>query len=104
VAAALLGLLIGAELDLMAYMVSRYFGLRAFGEIYSYVYAAYVLGSGIGPLLMGVGFDATGSYNLALGGLAISTLIAAGLISRLGPYRVWEAGAETPIVAGVSGA
>src|SRR5712692_5931037 len=31
VAAVLLGLLVGAELDLMAYMVSRYFGLRAFG-------------------------------------------------------------------------
>jgi len=60
VAAVPLGLMVGAETDLMAYMVSRYFGLRAFGEIYSYIFAAFVLGAVIGPLLMGAGFDATG--------------------------------------------
>jgi cyanate permease len=102
VAAGLLGLLVGAELDLMAYMVSRYFGLRAFGEIYSYAFAAFVLGGGIGPLLMGVGFDATGSYSLVLGGLVVSVLTAAGLLSRLGPYRVWEVDVEPAVAAGVS--
>jgi class 3 adenylate cyclase len=39
---------------------------------------------------MGTGFDATGSYQLVLGMLAIATLMAAGLMTRLGPYRVWE--------------
>jgi MFS family permease len=102
VAAVLLGLLIGAELDLMAYMVSRYFGLRAFGENYSYVFAAFVLGGGIGPLLMGVGLDATGSYSLVLGGLVVSVLTAAVLLSRLGPYQVWEVGAEPAVAASVS--
>ena len=33
-AAVLVGLGVGAETDLMPYVVSRYFGLRAFGEIY----------------------------------------------------------------------
>jgi predicted MFS family arabinose efflux permease len=97
VAAVLLGLLVGAETDLMAYMVSRYFGLQAFGEIYSYAFAAFVLGGSIGPLLMGIGFDATGSYSLVLGGLVVSVLTAAGLMLGLGPYRVWEA--ETEAVA-----
>lgn len=89
VAVVLLGLVIGAELDLMAYMTSRYFGLRAFGEIYSYMFAAFLLGAVLGPLLMGAGFDATGSYQLVLGGFAVTPLIAVGCMSRLGPYRAW---------------
>jgi MFS family permease len=88
VAVVFLGLVIGAELDLMAYMTSRYFGLRAFGEIYSYMFAAFLLGAVIGPLLMGAGFDATGSYQVVLGGFAITPLTAVGLMSQLGPYRI----------------
>ncbi|HJY80591.1 MAG TPA: MFS transporter [Candidatus Binatia bacterium] len=84
----------GAEFDIIAYMVSRYFGLRAFGEIYGYVFAAFALGGVIGPPLMGIGFDSTGSYSLALGGFVVTTLIAAGLMTQLGPYRTWEAVAE----------
>ena len=53
-----------------------------------------VLGAVIGPLLMGAGFDATGSYQLALGGFVMPPLIAAGLMTQLGPYRTWEAVAE----------
>jgi cyanate permease len=102
VAVVLIGLAQGAEFDLMAYTVSRYFGLRAFGEIYGYTFAAFALGGVIGPLLMGVGFDATGSYRLVLGGFVATTLTAAGLMSRLGPYRVWEAGAEPAVAAGAS--
>jgi MFS family permease len=94
VAVVLVGLGVGAELDVMPYMVSRYFGLRAFGEIYSYAFAAFVLGAVIGPLLMGAGFDATGSYRLALGGFVLPPLMAAGLMTQLGPYRTWEAVAE----------
>ena len=81
---------------------SRYFGLRAFAEIYSYVYAAFALGGVIGPLLMGVGFDATGSYRPVLGGFVVTALTAAGLMSRLGPYQLWEAVAEPVVAAGVS--
>ncbi len=98
VAVVLVGLGLGAELDVMPYMVSRYFGLRAFGEIYSYAFAAFVLGAVIGPLLMGGGFDATGSYQLVLGGLVMPPLMAAWFMTRLGPYREWEPAAE-PAVA-----
>ena len=97
-----MGLAQGAEFDLMAYTVSRYFGLRAFGEIYSYTFAAFTLGGVLGPLLMGIGFDATGSYTLVLGGFAMSTLTAVGLMSRLGPYRVWEPAAESVVAVGIS--
>ena len=33
----------GAEVDIIAYLTGRYFGLRAFGEIYGYAFATYVL-------------------------------------------------------------
>jgi len=102
VAAFLGGLGVGAEFDIIAYMVSRYFGLRAFGEIYGYVFAAFTLGGVIGPPLMGIGFDSTGSYSPVLGGFVVTTLMAAGLMTQMGPYRVWEADVEPvvePIVA-----
>jgi MFS family permease len=102
VAAFLGGLGVGAEFDIIAYMVSRYFGLRAFGEIYGYVFAAFTLGGVIGPPLMGIGFDSTGSYSPVLGGFVVTTLMAVGLMTQLGPYRVWEADVEPVVAAGVT--
>ena len=97
VAAFLVGLGMGAEGDIIAYLVSRYFGLRAFGEIYGYTFAAFTFGGVIGPLLMGVGFDSTGSYQLVLGVFVIATLIAVSLMNRLGPYQEWTvAGGPVP--------
>jgi MFS family permease len=104
VAVVLVGLGLGAELDVMPYMVSRYFGLRAFGEIYSYTFAVFTLGGVVGPLLMGAGFDATGSYSLVLATFVMAVLTAAGLMTRLGSYRVWEVTAEPIAAVGVSGA
>ncbi|MBI3249622.1 MAG: MFS transporter [Deltaproteobacteria bacterium] len=94
-AAIFIGLGVGAETDLMPYVVSRYFGLRAFGEIYGCVVTAWGLGGVTGPFLMGVGFDSTGSYSAVLVAFMAATLFAAGLMAGLGPYRVWETSAET---------
>jgi MFS family permease len=88
--AILLGVGIGAEGDVMAYLVSRYFGLKAFGEIYAYVLAIYTLGAVAGPLLMGLSFDSSGSYQSALIPFLFLTLAGAFLMTRLGPYRTWE--------------
>lgn len=97
VAAFLVGLGTGAETDLKAYLISRYFGLRAFAEIYGYTFSAYILGALMGPLLMGIAFDFTGSYRLGLVVSAMLALTAAGLMTKLGPYRV--GGMETKYVA-----
>lgn len=87
----LVGLGMGAEGDIIAYLVSRYFGLRAFGEIYGYTFAAFTLGGVIGPLLMGVAFEATHSYHLVLGAFVGASLVAVALMTQLGPYRAWAA-------------
>jgi MFS family permease len=86
-AAFLVGLGMGAEGDIIAYLTSRYFGLRAFGEIYGYAFASYVLAGALGPWLMGLGFDRTGSYRAVLAGFLVATLLAAVAMLRLGPYR-----------------
>jgi MFS family permease len=104
VSVVLVGLGLGTELDVMPYVVSRYFGLRAFGEIYSYTFAIFTLGAVVGPPLMGAGFDATGSYSLVLATFVVAALTAAGLMTRLGPYQVWEPVAEPVVAASAAGA
>jgi predicted MFS family arabinose efflux permease len=81
-----LGLGIGSEIDIMAFLVGRYFGIRTFGEIYGYIMGVFVFASGLGPTIMGVCYDRTHSYQIALAGFAAALLIAIVLISRLGPY------------------
>lgn len=66
VGALLCGLAIGAELDFMAFFVSRYFGLKAFGEIYGCMMCALAVGSGLGSYFMGLSFDLTHSYQPTL--------------------------------------
>jgi sugar phosphate permease len=90
VAAFLIGLGMGAENDIIAYAVSRYFGLRAYSEIYGYVLISFAMGGIIGPLMMGVGFDRTGSYRLILGVFLGLTVAGALMMTRLGPYRLWK--------------
>ncbi len=83
----LIGLGMGAEVDIIAYLTSRYFGLRAFGEVYGYAFASFVLAGALGPWLMGLGFDRSGSYGSILVGFLLATLVAAVLMTRFGPYR-----------------
>lgn len=86
-AAVLLGLGIGAEGDIMAYLTSRYFGMAHYGVIYGCALAFFTLGSGLGPYLMAHSFDGFHSYNPGLIGLGVATACAIGMIAILGPYR-----------------
>jgi hypothetical protein len=79
--------------DLVAFLLSRYFGMRAFGEIYGYLFALFMLGAGAGPFAMGVSYDVTGSYQLMLASFAIALLLASGLIIRVGSY-VYPSGSQ----------
>lgn len=87
VAAFLVGLGMGAEADIIAYSLSRYFGLKAFGTAFGYAFGTFVLAGAVGTLLMGAGFDFTHSYTWPLGGFFVAMLVAVALMSRLGPYR-----------------
>jgi predicted MFS family arabinose efflux permease len=82
----LLGLGLGTEIDLIAFLVSRYFGQRAFGEIYGYCFMIFGLGSSCGRFLGGFVFDLAGSYDPGLIGAALALIAAVSLINLLGPY------------------
>jgi MFS family permease len=76
-AAALIGGSMGGEADITPYLIARYFGLRSFSTLYGLTWTAYAIAGGIGPMLMGLVFDATRSYSAFLGIVAALTAIAA---------------------------
>jgi MFS family permease len=85
--AAMAGLGFGAETDLMPYLIAHHFGLSSFGRIFGWLYGAFAFGAVLGPLLMGIVFDTTASYDLALTLLIPATIIGAGLMLPLGAEK-----------------
>lgn len=73
-----MGLALGAELDLMGFLIARYFGLAQFGKVYGWLYFAFIFASGIGPLWVGAVRDGTGNYSGALIASAIGLLVTCG--------------------------
>ncbi|MFK7830466.1 MAG: MFS transporter [Congregibacter sp.] len=86
VCAALIGLAAGAELDLMAFLASRYFGLRRYGSIYAIVFVFFSVAAGLTPAAFGLVYDWSGSYSLALRGAACACIVGALGMLTLGPY------------------
>jgi MFS family permease len=86
VGAALCGLGIGAEVDLMAFFVSRYFGLRDYAKIYGAMFAVFSFGVGVGPTVSGVVFDHFRSYHPAFVLFEVLLAITCVLFLRLGAY------------------
>lgn len=60
------GIGLGAESDVIGYMVSRYFGMKSIGELYGYLFAAFMAGTASGPALYGLIQARTGSYDSVL--------------------------------------
>ncbi|WP_369371208.1 MFS transporter [Promicromonospora sp. Populi] len=79
--AVLIGIGFGAEIDLMAYLSSRYFGPRKFGTLYSVIYSCFIVGTALGPVAAGFLFDATESYDIAL--IIAASLLAVGAVVLL---------------------
>lgn len=85
-AAILLGAVFGAEADLLAYLISRYFGVTAFGKLYGIAFGLFVVGVGTGPLLLGASFDRLGGYRPGLFGFVIVTIVVAAVAVALPAY------------------
>lgn len=86
-AAFLIGLGTGAEVETLGYMISRYFGLRSFGIAYGISFGSFMTAGSIGVLLMGAGYDRFHSYTVALIALTVAMALAVTLLMFLGPYR-----------------
>lgn len=87
VAILILGIAAGVEFDVLAYLASRYFGLRHYATIYGILYAFFALGAGFGPAVYGALFESTGSYAAILRISSVLFLAGALPLLLLGPYR-----------------
>jgi MFS family permease len=84
--AALCGVGIGAEVDMMAFFVSRYCGLKAYGKLYGTMFGIFALGVAIGPTLAGLTFDFARSYVPVFIYDEVALIALCVLFLLLGPY------------------
>lgn len=92
IAVIILGFGAGVEYDLMAYLVSRYFGMKNYSAIYGFLYGFFAMGAGFGPVIFGKFFAKTGSYDTILGYAAIGFIVGSIPLLLLGKYRDFSSG------------
>jgi OFA family oxalate/formate antiporter-like MFS transporter len=80
VAAMMIGLASGAEVDVIAYLTGRYFGMRHYSAIYGTYFSLYALGSGWGPTVTAWILERSGDYSRALWIPGIALLVSAVLL------------------------
>lgn len=83
----LLGLGIGAEIDLMSFIISRYFGVRFFGALHGFMFAPVMLGNAAGASILGWCFQWLHSYAPGFALFEILLATACVLMMTLGRYR-----------------
>lgn len=88
IAVMIFGLSLGAELDVIAYLTSRYFRTEHFGFLFGTIGGCLGLASANGPVILNDVFDRTGSYMPALQAAIPICIAAAVLFLMLGPYPV----------------
>jgi predicted MFS family arabinose efflux permease len=82
----LLGLSQGAEIDLLAFFISRYFGMKSYSAIFACIIIGFGVASAAGAIGFGVVFDRTGTYDSALS-LGVGCFLLGGLMFlTLGRY------------------
>jgi predicted MFS family arabinose efflux permease len=87
ISAMLIGFLLGAEFDVLAFLIKRYYGNLAYGKIYGVIFGVFYLGSGLG--IAGIAWfrQTYGNYNNGLF-VAAAVLVASALLMVLLPaYR-----------------
>jgi len=80
VAALMIGLAVGAEVDVLAYLNSRYFGMLHFSRIYGSFYGIYSLSGGVGPLATAMIVE-RGGYSAAM--FTLCGLLVLGCLALL---------------------
>ncbi|MEM9055250.1 MAG: MFS transporter, partial [Pseudomonadota bacterium] len=66
IAILMIGFGAGVEYDFMAYMVSKYFGMKSYSAIYGAIYGFFALGAGLGPSIMTDIADGRGVHFLGI--------------------------------------
>ena len=90
VIAVLIGLAAGAELDLLAYLTSKFFGPAHYPTVFGAIFAFFAVGAGAAPPIYGAAAQAAGSYTSILQisvGLLVLCIV---LFLALGKYPAEE--------------
>ena len=98
-AVVLVGIGAGAEFDLAAYLMARYFGMRDYGRLFGVHVALITIASALAPWLFGRVYTATGSYATMLAVCGTAFLIGPLMLLPLGRYpkfNVLPSAAEVP--------
>lgn len=66
IAILMIGFGAGVEYDFMAFMISKYFGMKSYSAIYGAIYAFFALGAGLGPSMMTDIADGRGIHFLGI--------------------------------------
>jgi len=89
VSALLIGFLLGAEFDVLAFLIKRYYGYLAYGRVYGVIFGVFYLGSAVGiwgmPKLREMTADL--SYDNGLYAAAAILLASAILMAFMPAYR-----------------
>jgi predicted MFS family arabinose efflux permease len=84
VCAIAIGLSLGIEGDVVAYLTANYFGLRFYTRSYGLLFGLFAFGAGFAPVLAGAVFDGSGSYDGMLKLLLVALLASAMIMITLG--------------------
>jgi MFS family permease len=90
IGAALVGLGVGAEHDVLAFLISRYFGTREIGAMHGLAFSFTLIATALGQSLMGWVYQLRHSYGLGFVLCELVIAIAIVLLACLGPYRYPE--------------
>ena len=91
IATAIFGATVGAENDVIIYLVSKYFGIRSFGALLGGINSIAAIAATIGPICAGWIYDRTGTYDMMLW--------VVGCIMGLGALGMFALGRLQPIAA-----
>jgi len=94
-ACALIGIGTGAEFDISAYLLARYFGMRDFARLYGLLLGIVTFASALAPALFGVLYRSTGSYDSMLAVAVGCFIVGPGLLLTLGECPRWDSAQET---------
>lgn len=97
-ATALCGAGAGAEFDIAAYLVARYFGLRDYGRLFGLHLSVVTVGSAVAPFAFAALMRASGGYRPVLMFCALCCVVGPALLLTLGRYppRTINLAKETP--------
>jgi predicted MFS family arabinose efflux permease len=86
IAICMIGFGLGIEYDVVAYLTSRYFGMKAYGGLYAILYVCFAVGSGFAPPIFGLLRESSQSFAKPLIMAAIALPLGAALFLFLGRY------------------